>query len=555
MNDFLNRRKSGGDTPDPKLEQSVRSALEEQADQFEPRSDAFVRLQHRVAAASSQSSSPWALNPRVMAMAAAVLVLVGITGFLSQRQDGVGVVADSADQIDLEVPVTTTVSLESKVTTSFVAEDLNTEYAVAGGLIAAPLAESPVDAAVAFLTLIRMEDQFTELRQEGPTVLVYGQSDDRNQTDLLTTLDIESVESEDGSFSYVVARASSGSANLNRFDATRVSTNSIEASGSFAGWETGSASLRLYSSNDGVLLNAQVLETDPSAPGEFAQEVPVSGIDHGWVVIAGTASDEAGAAEFLAEPVFFLADLSATQYQVVHIPVDDPLGGLQVRHTPDPDGEVLPDLDPLPAGYAGIYRRGQVPNKGTDGKFDWWSVELESGERGWVNARYLAAADPVDDDELRTVAMAFHQFVTDPDSISITSIWPDEDLKPVQVGWTQGLRNVTAQELTSQEFWNDASQVWEFPEASGEPSVESSLRDFVSLPVDIELDTDSDTQFSSPYELDLLAEASNFGSLARVTISPAAASTDTAQRSTTLFVENTVDGPKIVGIAIWIWTP
>lgn len=553
MNEFLNRRRRIEQPSDPEIETKLRLTLQSQADKFEPASDGYVRLQQRVESSQTTSQTTRLGSPRIMAAAAAVLLVVGVAGFLGLRRESVNVIADSAASDVEQAPITTTTSVvtdESPATTDATSSAI---FPLATGLIAAPLALSPVDAAEQFLSLVRLDGDVVELRQEGTSVLVYGGSTDRSLADIVATLHIEQAEASDGGVAYVVARATGPSLQLDAFPAERVELDALDVAGSAPGWSEEYADLRLYSSNDGVLLD--VIDVYFDEMNNISEQLQVQGVDHGWVVLSSAAGGGDHDGQFVAEPVFFNAASRGTEYQVAHIPVDDPDGGLLLRHLPGHDQELVEGVGPLPAGTTGIYRRSSVPNVGSEGAYYWWAVELETGERGWVNARFLTSMSSVSESELAELASAFHDIATDPDLPIDAAIWPELSRKPVQVGWTQGLANLTVDQLTDQDFWDDQSQTWTFPEASGAPVVARSLRDFLNMPVDIQLDFEADESFESPFALDQEATASNFADLARVTIGPADTSYDTAGSWTTLFVEQTPDGPRIVGVSIYLWTP
>ncbi len=561
MNDFLNRRRHGGDEPHagPKqagsggvpteIEERLGAAMHTQADRFEPDADAYVRLQQRLHHGEIDLREGPSSGPRVFLMAAAVLAVVGTAGFLGLRESGQQIITDSppAEQLDA-APEAESDTPTVKVTTPDPTAD-QTNYPAVSGNLAGPVAESPVDAALEFLELVRVDD-YAEVRAEGATMQVFAKDQAGGVGNHVAELHIGAFKNSAGETRYVVTSASSKAVVLDSLSQERVTESSVEVTATGTGWFEGQANLRLFSSTDAILLDFQTLDIGDSPA---SADVALSGRDHGWIVVQaeGVVSDSIG--NFAAVPVFFDAPLNPVEYQVAHIPVDDPDKGLQVRRLPGSDEEAL---ETLPSGTLGIHRRGRVSTSGLEGGFDWWAIEYGDGRRGWVNARYLVRTNAVTETELRQIGEAFVDTVLEPEAQIAPQMWPATNRKPVQVGWIGGLQNVSATDLRDLSWWADTSQEWIFPEAAGDPLEVNSLRAFLDLTDGVEVyEVNADGQDEWIYGLDQLAADSNFADLASITLGPPGGGADTAARFVTLYVEQTLDGPVIVGIAVWIWSP
>ncbi len=561
MNDFLNRRRNGGDEPHAgseqtgsdrnptEIEQRLGASMHSQAERFEPEPDAYVRLQQRIHHGEIDLREGPSPTPRIFLMAAAVLAVVGTAGFFGLRESGQQVITDvpPAEQLDA-APEAESDLPTVEVTTPELGLD-QTKYPAVSGNLAGPVAESPVDAALDFLDLVRITD-YAEVRAEGVTMQVFAKDQAGGVGNQVAELNIGAFENSKGEARYVVTSASSKAVVLEGLGQERVTESSVEVTATGTGWFEGQANLRLFSSNDAILLDFQTLDI---ADSPASIDVALSGRDHGWIVVQaeGVVTDSVG--NFAAVPVFFDAPLNPVEYQVAHIPVDDPDEGLQVRRLPGSDEEAL---GTLPSGTLGIHRRGRVSTSGLEGGFDWWAIEYGDGKRGWVNARYLSRTNAVAEAELRQVGETFVDIVLDSESQIDPQMWPATNHKDVQVGWIGDLRNVSATDLSDQSWWADASQEWALPAAAGDPLEVNSLTAFLDLPDGADVyEVNVDGQEEWTYGLDQAAADSNFADLASITLGPPGAEGDTADRFVTLYVEQTLDGPVIVGIAVWIWSP
>ncbi len=548
MNEFLSRKMKDSliNEPDPMIEAKLRRTMRDQADRFEPRPEAYVKLQQRLNTQRADYRTGRGSKQRTMALAAGLLLVVGMVGYFGLRGDGQQVVTDMAATPG-QTPEATQVSEKEAPIAESAVDDVPLavgDFPVAPNLTAGPLAPTPTDAALSFLELVRISN-FAEIRPEGTTVAVFAQDSAGEVGNLVTTLDLAVRMNAAGEPQYLVTGATSDAVTIGDLGDSWITEPTIELSTIGTGSFSGQANLRLYSSNDGVLLDAQAVQVGDTTT---ISNIPVMGHDFGWVVVQAGNVGSSSIGEFSATPVFFKAPLSSVEYAVAHIPVDDFEQGLVMRSSPSIDAEVLGVLAP---GEGGIYRRGKVPSSLT-GPYDWWAIETENGTRGWVNARYLVRTSMVSELELRQVAEAFLLAVRDPNVKIDGSLWPDPRRKPVQVGWIRGLRNVSGQDLASSAWWNDETQEWKMDPAYTD-TVRTSLRTFLGIPDEVELDLDG--QFQSPYPLDQAAIDSNFARLARVSIRPAGSEFDSVDRVVTLYVEQTPDGPVIVGISVWIWSP
>ncbi len=173
-----------------------------------------------------------------------------------------------------------------------------------------------------------------------------------------------------------------------------------------------------------------------------------------------------------------------------------------------------------------------------------------------MNARYLSRTNAVSEEELRQVGQGFVDIVLDPEAQIAPQMWPAINHKDVQVGWIGDLRNVSATDLGDQSWWADTSQEWALPAAAGDPLEVNSLRAFLDLADGVEVyEVNADGKDRWTYGLDQAAADTNFADLASITLGPPGVGNDTADRFVTLYVEQTLDGPVIVGIAVWIWSP
>lgn len=537
-------------------EAQLRDSMRSQADQFEPSRDSFVRLEHRLAQTQTSRDGSQ-VGPRLMAMAAGLVLVVGVAGYVSFRP--------AAQELATSTPTTESSAQESADAVQVVPEDgsatANTTVAGSGqfdvlsGNIAGPKADSPLEAASDFLSLIRVENDFElGLSDSSNEVKVYAETDTGVRSSLATTLRIAMTESSSSTgTSYFVVSASSESVRLDGLPDTRITGGEVSVRGVATGWADGSASIRLYSSNDGVLLESQQITVAASSSiTEFTSDLELTGRDHGWIVVDSGAQAGDSIGSFAAVPIFF--DSPQVEYMVAHIDVDDP-DGLHVRHLPGTDGEIVDSLAP---GTTSIFRRGVIPSLGAAGPYEWWPISYADGKLGWVNARYLAAVEPVSEQELLAVAGWFEEVVRGPigasDLASSRGFWPEENYKPVQVGWVGAMTTLSGDELADSATWTDDTREWGLPEAAGDYTEVASLRAFLDFEDKQSFVIDTSNR-EWLYGLDQRAADSNFAGLSNITVSAPDGEDDLAAREVTLYVEQTESGPVIVGIAVWLWSP
>lgn len=536
-------------------EEQLRDSMRSQADGFEPSPDSFVRLEQRLAQTQASHDGSQ-FGPRLMAMAAGLVLVVGVAGYLSFRP--------AAHEIATSSPTTEPSADESAEASQIQPDDgsatANTvqegssQFDVVSGNIAGPKADSPLEAASAFLSLIRVEDDFElGLGDSSNEVKVFAETDTGVRSSLATTLTIAMTESSSTmGTSYFVVSASSDSVQLEGLPDTRITASGVSVRGVSTGWADGSASIRLYSSNDGVLLESQQITVAASSLNtEFTSDLSLTGRDHGWVVVDAGAQAGDSIGSFGAVPIFF--DSPQVEYTVAHVDVDDP-DGLHVRHLPGTDGEIVDSLAP---GTTSVFRRGVVPSLGTTGPYEWWPITYADGKLGWVNARYLAAVEPVTDEELEAAASWFIEALQGSLAadglVAGREFWPDERYKPVQVGWIQAMTSLSGDELASLSTWDDEIREWQIP-ADYDPDYDlNSLRGFLEFG-DVELTVDT-TDHRWVYGNDQQAAESNFAGLSNVTIAQPFDELTASPTAITLYVEQTESGPVIVGIALWIWVP
>lgn len=585
MNDFLNRRNGHVPDPDPQIEDKLRTAMHDQADRFEPQSDAYVRLQQRLENQAAPLSSRSSSGPRLMAMAAAVLAIFGMAGYFSLQSKGQQLATDipaaehsseaATEEIDASEASNDSLDIESAVV------ETSSSFRIHDGLIAAAPSDNPVDAAIAFLSLVRLDHDY-QLELDGNEVLVFANNDQGVKSGLVTTLEVAArstgsgssssdstgagsqeatgdagsiTAAEDGELEYFVVKATEPSIVINNPGASRITDSVYTASGIATGWPQGMADLRLYSSNDGALLRTASPDVGAgSSVSEFEVDVQLDGRDHGWIVVQTTSPDGDALGAFAAVPIFYDAPLNSIEYQVAHIDVDD-ADGLIVRALPGSEEKLR---DSLPPETSGIHRRGGIPNFGPEGSLEWWLIEYGDGQTGWVNARYLVSVEDVSDDDLIDTADEFLVLLGDPETATDALLWPADDRKPVEIGWVRDLEDTYATELSDPEWWTDQGHEWTLPPAAGDTTAISSLRDFIGFG-EATLAIEPTLERTWVYGQDQQAATSHFAGLSSVTISVASAdgtsTGDSAQKTVTLYVESMDGRPVVVGIAIWMWEP
>ncbi len=269
----------------------------------------------------------------------------------------------------------------------------------------------------------------------------------------------------------------------------------------------------------------------------FIGEHPVAGAGEGWVF--ASSSDPSGAvAPFAAVPGGWDSGRTGDA-RVFRIRPDDPDGGLVLRADPDSASD---RLGVIPAGEL-------VETFETDGP--WVRVRDRRGVLGWAGSTFLTVSDAViTDDELLEVGRAFERaFVTERGNDDALAAVPWADDYVIPVGWTGAMIDFDAMALAAPGA-DGVVVEWAIPEDFTDERQRLSLASFLGL---------------EDREYDLLPRAGCcvygnqadivdgwFAGLPTITFVDRQTS---GWQNVHLFVEPTEAGPRIVGVAVEIWTP
>ncbi len=581
------------------LEDELREVLAARAEMFEPSENAYLDLKRRVAAETHpidptqvgnrngrnrggrnrNSRTGWGSSgPRILAVAASLALLVGAAAFALQRQT-------DSEQVTADSGITTTASsskepagssdAQSEMAAEIVPDDpavtqvydvdparlIGVQPAPAG--VFGPPRASWQAAALDFLELLHLPSDRARLVPDGDLVQVFATSEDGSER-AVTALKIASTTLNNGEDGFVVVRATSPEVTIDSPSVQQsIKKSSVVVSGEGTGFEA-TVGIRLYSADDGVLLDVA-----PAMAGNFGKLAPyeqrlsAAGRENAWVVAISTGGSDMGIEAFSAVAVKIDAPLPTDTHTVSGIPLDDPDGGLVVRDMPGTsEGQ---ELLVLPSGLSDVRRRGVVSM--VDGQA-WWNIWLPAADTqsldrkaGWVNSAYLTSGDPVGEASLREIANDFIG-ATKAGGVAFDQLpW---STRPIHVGWTRGLKVLSASGLNSTEAW-DQDRDWLIPEERFSKKVETaSLRSFVDSlapdPVGNEFSYESvisvgvDPVATSPYGADQAELATRFAGTSWVQIADPG-NGGSEWQTTTLFVESGADGPAIVGIVVTFWIP
>ena len=566
------------------LEDDLRSALHQHADQVEPSANGLERIQARLAPAPVQRPR---LAPRLLA-AAAILVALGAVGAMTFRSSGEG-------DIDIAASSSTTDPSAAAVINELPPLEEADDSASAGAAsstlgegtpdvvvpiiplapdgILGPRANTPEAAVVAFLGLIQRGDEEVTIEIQDDLARLSRVSESGDMVDV-TTLQLGSVEM-DGAIGYVVIQAISPRVVIESPSSLSTSSGStLTVSGQGEGFEA-NVGVYLYSSRDGVWLNrTSATAGNFGVVAPYSADLSVSGSGPAWVVVQSGGGTDTKLEPFSAIPVVIDAPVQAPEYLVTNIPVDDPDGGLVVRSLPGTDGG---ELVILPAGQGGVYQRSALsafigdgePTYGldpvSDGQQEWWNIwlpePLEDGRRwGWVNSNYLAQVVPEIVPEVDAAAQSLEslglQFVLGlrGDDAAFAGLpWSADG---VTVGLTSDVRVISSATLASS-FWS-ATATWTLPEAFG-GTIDTTGRELLSPTQDllgstvVDLRTGADTATASPFGNDQALFASQFPGASYVQVFDP--TRDSGWTYINIFVNDGPDGPVIVGVVATPWTP
>ncbi len=488
------------------IERRLRDAMASQAERFEPSEDSYLRLRREVhAVGDARRPAGRRLGPRLAAAAAAVAVVAGGGAALLDGDGTQPIDVTPASTVPTTTPTPTTTAVEAApTTTSTAAPEPPAFETVTSEAITGPRSVSADEAVERFTGLVRLDGVSIDL-QGAKAELRLGDT-------WIGTVGIGAVTLYDGSgpgFAVTELHHDDDVLRLDSFVAgATVDAPAVEVSG-VAGDDVAGIRAQVFSNHDGLLLDRRTVPVEQD--GRFGTALVLSGDDSGWVLV--TATDDAGdVIAAVAKPLQWTAGDDDTRYTVAFIDPADPDAGLNVRSLPGTDDDTVVE-GVLPAGTADVRRRGQVPVS-IDG-VEWWAIEGTdaSGARleGWVAASHLVHTGAVDSAAVDELARSLSE--------SAPEAWPWAST--AVVGRPTALTVVTdpvtrfGGQLGPLIGWIDGDAAWEAaaPALSG--------------------DTAAD-----------LAEWWLPG------LTPLTFAADDGTR-TTLYLEATVEGPRIVGVIGW----
>ncbi len=539
------------------LEQQLATALKNRASGVEPADGSYVRLRQRVAT-EGLVQTPGSGEPRsrrsIAAVAAAVLLMLVGLGWWATRPPQTKIEA-----IDDGVPIVTT----TMVTVPEIEDDDRSEVAVPeepvveaptttvapreyeGAAFAGPRRATVEEASGAFLELIGVDHGGLEIDGLSTRVLgIDGQ--------ILGDLELEEAEVVKGQPGFqVVGMTSSPVSIASPIPGTTVTTSPLAIVGD-ARSATGSLGISLLSASDGSLLSGTTTSASVDQIAAFTAGLDVSGAAWAWLVVVDVGEDGQLLA-VTAVPMSFIVDVDTLEYVVFDLATE--AAGLDVRDVAGLEGAVV---GTLPPGTTGVRRQGRVPEL-VDGEA-WWFIEATVGDDavvGWVDSRFLIEASvlakrDVDETELIDLGRRLAEAGTSGDAEALAGLpWaPEQD---IPFGWWRGQQTVPAAELATASFW-ESSREWSSPVDVGPATVTLSVLSFLDLPdiADVNIQYQIDGR-PSPYGLDQQVISEQFPGVRSVTVVALDQTSD--WRTVTLLVENTDDGPVIVGVGVTIWVP
>lgn len=558
------------------IEDDLRSALHHHADQVEPSGDGLTRIQARLEPAAVSRPR---LAPRLLA-AAAVLVMVGAVGVMTFRASGRGdiEVAISSSTTDPaaaavvnDLPPRDDAADPSRPDSSSSSVTEGTpavfDIPLAPPGILGPRSDTPAAAVESFLDLIQRGGEDVVVEIQGDLARVSRVVENGDMVDV-TTLQLRSVETDDGTKRFVVIQAISPRIVIE--SPSLLSTSSgpvLTVSGQGDGFEA-KVDVELYSSRDGVWLNRRSVQAGNfGVVGPFVADLDVSGSGPAWVIVQSAGGTETKLDPFSAVPLVIEAPRTAPNYLVTNIPVDDPDGGLVVRSLPGTDGE---ELGVLPPGQSSVNKRAALsafigdgePSYGLEpstlGQQEWWNIwlpeTLEGGRQwGWVNSRYLAIDAPLADADLETIGRAFVDVLRGGDAATLP--WSAEG---VTFGLSSDLGTTTSAKAANPGFWQEVFSFTPPPALSG--TLEGNLREVLSptrtaLAPETAVDVDVVPILElSPYTVVNEVLAARFAGASVVQLTDPA-NDGSGWRLVNLFVRQGSNGSEIVGMVAVEWTP
>ncbi len=562
---FEDQGKTGGDELDPEgrysaLTGSLGSAFRSQADGVEPSPDAYTKLANAVVNDQDRRtrgarSIGW-LRP--IAAAAAVVATVGIGGALLANQGSQSVdTAPGDDQSALQAePVPGAEDdAEPDVETESITEpvpDTTTSTqppASDGGEVAAgqpagavgttlpgygPIRATRLDAAQAFMDLLRLDDGYPAIVDDQVVVFSFGPDQSTGGDDIIVAT-LAMANLEDG---YAVREAYAESIFIDAVFGGSGDAATMRIEGSGHGFES-VLDVRVMGAFDSRVIGAGFVNAGNFGQAEpFEAEVEVFGHEHGWVVVSSSGGADGVIDPFAAKAVSFESVADPVEYAVIGVSEDDPDGGLLVRSGPGTGNDVLAVL---PGGTGGIVRAQAYPVQ--VGTSTWWSIVTPDDVVGWINSRYLASNEALTAEELSALASRVQFFTSYPPSLPLAA------RLPVAIGSIVEPITVQGEELASFDGWN-AQRTFPMPEAYGEPE----QTPLIALTMaEGWVDVEPELAASYTYESNRRAAETYFAGLSYVVFSQENPTGPWAR--TFVYAERTPAGPEIVGIVVEVQEP
>ncbi len=526
--------------------QLLRRALHDKAETIHTGEHALDEIQARIDgvivtdATVTQLHQPRPLV-RYLSMAAVGLVAIGGLAYFTQTRTGeieIAVPPTSATVVE-ETPTTSTPEPVVETTTVPTQATTTVENVASIAKPTGPVASTKAKAATKFLSLVGITEQ-VEFIEDGNVLSVRSPRGDADVVSLTLT------QISDG---WAVTGASSEgiTANVDSYDPE--ASSAITVSGVGRGFES-QVDLKLVSAFDGSLLGKTFADAGQPDPIPYAAEIETVGSEAAWVVvISDGAGDEGVLQEFAATPVAFVGKPDPRTYGVFRIPVNDQDDGLNLRSSPGTDGNTV--LATLPAGTSGISRTASMPVLVGDSV--WREVIGPDNQKGWAHTNFLTPLDPVvSDEELLYIGNQFAN-ATQQDSHWGFPLLPWSERTQISFAWIGDLDNkdfrFDADTMKAGGVWGpDSFRNWAVPaETFGQDEINSTHRDFLSLPQGAELDVRvGDGTYAYEFEKSMIDRF--LPNLRSVVVSNM--NSDTSWSEVHIFVEPTSEGARIVAIAV-----
>lgn len=551
-----------GFTP-PGLEETasrVRSVMAGQADRVDPSPDAYARLAQRVVTESDRSRRrPVWMSPTraVVAGAAGLAVMVGgfaaVGGFEGSDRGGISIdaaetgqaspaseggnpdEAGTADGADSGAGLSEETSSADASSGDGADETVGAQDEVSDespSMVTGPVAATKTAAGQAFLDLIGVApaeaiDVDTDGDGVGDKVIV--RTLEEGGTEYVRQVaELDLVELADGS-GWAVVGARSDSVEIEQPIRDQVVNSTIDIMGEGSGFE-GWMEIDVLSSVDGSVLHLGGASGGSFESAPFSYEAEVLGTHQAWVVVRSSGGAENVALAFAAVGVAIDAAPDPTRFVVATVPLDDADGGLNLRSGPGVDSEKLGVV-----GWGQAVERTAGVTAERRGDDVWWPVTDDNGNEGWVNARFLAPANPLDGDELNTGGQQFLLTASSPEYVG--SWFPVSE----RLGLTVFARGETVR-LAASDLGQPSG--WTSPVIDG-----SSLSELVSAPValaDEAVFRPNGQEYQNPAMEDVALRY--FAGLPSVTATYPGS--DGQAHTTHVFFENGPSGPRYVGVII-----